>query len=534
MKPVFIHISKNAGTSIVSSAHGDIVDAGHRTAAGWIAEHGATAPLFAVVRDPLDRVISEYFYRRHRWEGGEANPHLANLDLSFDDWVSATYGGGDYRTRSFFERTGVGFNEHNMVDDVLIWFIKQVEWLSNDHEQLLVDDVLRFEHLAADWARFGAAHGIDRGLVHANAAARSAGVEQAAQQRTIDLIYEYFRDDYERFGYERQTARSSPSSPTLFARVQHAAKPTVEHKIAGPRPKGAWAPVRFHQRGRLVLPEQVRETAERIYALHSDDDGRFDAAVPTLRRELDLSDRVLIAMTCNHRFASLLENWAASCDRASIEVRSKTLIFATDQRAFDRARQLGFSTYYDGDSELLGELGASATYGDSQWTVYMYHQNWVIRKLLQLEVDVLFQDVDLVWHHDPVPLLVAQARDGAHVQAMCDGPNPRFQPLYANSGFMFFRNTAQVIEFWDEVYARHDMVGYYRGQQEPLNVMLSAHAQRGLDVRVLDERRFANGHLFTPGGTAPPDPWVVHFSWTANIDEKLERYEQADMWFLDR
>ena len=105
MRPVFIHISKNAGTSIVSSAGDRIVNAGHRTAASWVAEHGSEAPLFSAVRHPYDRVLSEYHYRRRRWEGGENNPHLTNLSLPFDEWVIATYEGDMVSSRTAVRAT---------------------------------------------------------------------------------------------------------------------------------------------------------------------------------------------------------------------------------------------------------------------------------------------------------------------------------------------------------------------------------------------------------------------------------------------
>ncbi len=201
MKPVFIHISKNAGTSIVSTAGETITNAGHRTAASWVAEYGADAPLFSVIRHPYDRVLSEYHYRRRRWNSGENNPHLMNLDLSFDDWVIATYEGDQYRTRSFFERTGVPYNRHNLVGDVLIWFISQVEWLGDADQQLLVEELLRFEHLREDWSTFSARHGIERALVHANSSPRPSDAEQRIAQRTRDIIHRYYRADFERFDF---------------------------------------------------------------------------------------------------------------------------------------------------------------------------------------------------------------------------------------------------------------------------------------------------------------------------------------------
>ena len=146
---------------------------------------------------------SEYLFGRGRWSAGEDNPHLMNLNLPLDEWVMATYHHDAYRTRSFFQRTGVPYNQRNLVGDVAIWFISQVAWLSDANNLLIVDDLLRFEHLTEDWSAFSAKHGIERELVHVNSSARQAGAEQHMTQRTRDIISEYYREDFERFGYER-------------------------------------------------------------------------------------------------------------------------------------------------------------------------------------------------------------------------------------------------------------------------------------------------------------------------------------------
>lgn len=198
-----MHISKNAGTSIVATAGERIVNAGHRTAARWVAEHGSAQPLFAVVRHPCERVLSEYHYRLRRWRSGERNPHLANLHLPFDEWVAATFDDGTFRTRSFFQRSGVPYNEHNMVGDQLIWFIPQVEWVTDARASLLVDDLLRFEHLADDWSTFGAKYGIDSVLRHANPSPRPVGAVQMMSRHSRELIHQHYRVDFERFGYEQ-------------------------------------------------------------------------------------------------------------------------------------------------------------------------------------------------------------------------------------------------------------------------------------------------------------------------------------------
>ncbi len=150
-----------------------------------------------------DRVVSEYCYRRRRFESGEANPHLVNLAQPFDDWVSATYERGDFRTQAFFDETGASFNARNMVDGNLIWFLPQRRWLCDVQGMMLADHVLRFETLEADWRQFAEAFDINTSLAHINASPAPAQVLDRFSQRVRDVVFEYFREDFETFGYPR-------------------------------------------------------------------------------------------------------------------------------------------------------------------------------------------------------------------------------------------------------------------------------------------------------------------------------------------
>jgi len=200
--PVFIHINKTAGTSIVESAGSHIVHAGHRSARDWVAEQGRGGSLFSVVRHPYERVRSEYTYRRRRWKDGESHPHFANLRLPFDQWVHQTFVGDAFRTRGFFERTGVEFTEANMVDDVLIWFHSQSSWLCDRDGQVLVDEVLHVERLTDEWPAFCRRHGFDAPLAHANASPPSGRVTERFTDEVRAIIADYYAEDFERFGYE--------------------------------------------------------------------------------------------------------------------------------------------------------------------------------------------------------------------------------------------------------------------------------------------------------------------------------------------
>lgn len=200
-KPVFIHVSKNAGNSIIQSAGTQIINAGHRTAVSWLAEHGSKNPLFAVIRNPYDRVVSEYFYRKQRFEHGENNAHLANLNKSFDEWVLATFGEGELCTRDYFDSHGITYNRQNMIGDTLIWFISQTSWLGLENNELLVEHVLRFENLEFDWAVFRKNYGLVGDIKHHNASPRNRDYRDYYSDKTREKISAYYADDFDVFGY---------------------------------------------------------------------------------------------------------------------------------------------------------------------------------------------------------------------------------------------------------------------------------------------------------------------------------------------
>ena len=83
-----------------------------------------------------------------------------------------------------------------------IWFISQVDWLSDSCQQLLVDDLLRFEHLADDWSTLSAKYELKNDLMHVNSSPRQLAAEQQLTPRVRELIYEYYRSDFDRFGYD--------------------------------------------------------------------------------------------------------------------------------------------------------------------------------------------------------------------------------------------------------------------------------------------------------------------------------------------
>jgi hypothetical protein len=215
-------------------------------------------------------------------------------------------------------------------------------------------------------------------------------------------------------------------------------------------------------------------------------------------------------------------------------VRDRTLVFPTDAEAMRLVEDAGFRGYFEDDSEILRGIGRSLEYADTEFVKHMFYQNAVIQDVLHLGYDVLFQDVDVVWLRNPLDTLLDASRPRYDIELMYDGANFRFQPLYANSGFMHLRNTGCTRHLWDLVYRGYDKVVYYRSQQAPLNVILACLYHRGLRVNILPESLFANGHLFhLDRGRVPETACVVHCSWTRDLAHKIEKYKVHGLWYLE-
>jgi len=258
-----------------------------------------------------------------------------------------------------------------------------------------------------------------------------------------------------------------------------------------------------------------------------------EAELASLLRRTHRDNTVLI-MTLNRGHADLLANWIHSCDVHAIEVRSWTVIFAFDDVTAARFATMGFAVYCDAES--YGEVSPDAAqqFGDDTFVQLIFPMTAVVRDVLNLGYDVLFQDVDLVWRKDPGEFLFAPARRGFDAQFMYDGPNPIYAPCHANSGFFFLRNSESSRHFWETVYDNFDRMVHYRSQQRVINSVLASPACLDLALDILPEADFANGHLFTLDDVSglPDDPYVIHCSWTSNIDHKVRKFRLADLWYL--
>lgn len=143
LKLIFVHIPKNAGTAITNSKTAQFYMGGHDSAT----EIKNKVPMkwdeyfkFAVVRNPWDRVVSNYEYARMEksyWhQASETNPGATHFDYhilkdkTFEECVNMLYE----------DRSSLGHQGWR----------PQYVWISNSENNLLVDKVFYHENLDTD------------------------------------------------------------------------------------------------------------------------------------------------------------------------------------------------------------------------------------------------------------------------------------------------------------------------------------------------------------------------------------------------
>ena len=179
--PVFIHINKTAGTSVVRALR--LHAEGHRTAIEKKQELGEACWRrkfsFAFVRNPWDRLVSQYHYRVAVDKSG-----LRSRPIEFCAWVQQVFEEGNPAYR-----------------DEPLMFVPQLDWICDEAGNVIVSFVGRFETLEQDLQSVCRRLGRTAVLPHLNPSSHNA-YHEYYDADTAEIVRRHFAKDIAHFGYE--------------------------------------------------------------------------------------------------------------------------------------------------------------------------------------------------------------------------------------------------------------------------------------------------------------------------------------------
>lgn len=179
--PIFVHINKTGGSSIERALK--LKEQNHLTAQ-YIRDHMGTTAFnkkfkFAFVRNPFDKVVSQYEYRAKHDQTG-----IRTENVSFEDWVFESY---EKRNMKYI-------NNPTM-------FMPQYYWITDYEGNEIVDFVGRFENLQNDFNQVCKMLKRDVQLPHVRKTNRRP-YQDYYNDETQRIIQKHYKVDLDYFNYQ--------------------------------------------------------------------------------------------------------------------------------------------------------------------------------------------------------------------------------------------------------------------------------------------------------------------------------------------
>jgi hypothetical protein len=190
----FIHITKTAGTSIEDAAKAKGILWGiYHKEYGWHHRIFANVPVevrdhydwFMVVRNPYNRVLSEYYCR---W-GGIGMKNIHHTKAEFNTYLISKIVNEEFIMKFQPEKNG----NH---------FTPQYRYLDADTKI----HILKFENIATEFSELMATYGLDIRLQKKNVSQKSKFTVADFSPELLREINRFYAKDFEIFGYSIRTS----------------------------------------------------------------------------------------------------------------------------------------------------------------------------------------------------------------------------------------------------------------------------------------------------------------------------------------
>ena len=171
-KLIFVHVSKNAGTSISHYFGGPdihLIDKNWKDYKNYYREYWNEYKTFSVIRNPISRIISSYKYCRMN-------------DLNF-------YGINHLNKKSSIDQfADVVYKNFNIIETSIL---KSQSWFICENNKIMVDVIIKYENLCGDLKKIK----IDS-IPHLNVSKIEDESFLNLSKTSLDILHELYREDF--------------------------------------------------------------------------------------------------------------------------------------------------------------------------------------------------------------------------------------------------------------------------------------------------------------------------------------------------
>eukprot|EP01031_Cornospumella_fuschlensis_P023523 gene23523-28529_t len=254
----------------------------------------------------------------------------------------------------------------------------------------------------------------------------------------------------------------------------------------------------------------------------------------------------IVVMVVNEGELDLFVNFACSCRFHSISM-SHILVFAGSEgmvRIVEATGAMGL--YHTGFASVSRK--ASQDYLDRVFVDMMWYKAFSVYIVLREGLNILFQDVDLVWFREPWQyfkeyMAESQVGEGTPVMGFFsdDGQrSKRYTPFFANSGFYYLKSSPESTYFTWSVMIAMDAIQVLGSHQNVFTTrLIEGLALNFASIKLLPLEDFPTGIMYHHHreymrllDQGKVHPYNFHMCWTQGKSEKLRYLRNVKMWYL--
>lgn len=205
----------------------------------------------------------------------------------------------------------------------------------------------------------------------------------------------------------------------------------------------------------------------------------------------------LVVMVLNEGELDLFLNFACSCRLHAISLNN-IIVFAGSPEVVPLVEATGaMALYHEGYASVSKK--ASTDYLDRVFVDMMWYKAFSVHFILSQGINILFQDLDLVWFREPMAYFHDYMKaNGVEGFFSDDGQrSKRYTPFYANSGFYYLLATEKSVYFTWSIMIAMDAIQVLGSHQNVLTTrLIEGVAMNFANIKLLPLDDFPTGIMY--------------------------------------